>query len=200
MEGDRRHTQLEVLSPERLAEVVERYPWYGAAHMEVCVRMARSGGEALGARAFTDAALFVGDRAWLSALSSGEEVPDYSDRDKDRLLGATLSRGSVRVAGGDYFSQADYDRVRDSVPTPFFAGRGAAPAKGGDDPAQAPSGVAAGSAQDLAEGFATETMARILLEQGQREEARRVYARLALDFPEKKAYFAAILEALDRTT
>ena len=49
---------------------------------------------------------------------------------------------------------------------------------------------------DIAERFATETLARIFAEQGRLEEARRIYSRLILEFPEKSAYFASLIDQL----
>jgi hypothetical protein len=50
---------------------------------------------------------------------------------------------------------------------------------------------------DIAERFATETLAEIFAEQGCIEEARRIYSRLILDNPEKSAYFASLIDKLN---
>ena len=58
--------------------------------------------------------------------------------------------------------------------------------------------AAAAEAQtsSVADRFATETLARIFAEQGRPEEARRIYSRLILEFPEKSAYFATLIDSL----
>ena len=46
-------------------------------------------------------------------------------------------------------------------------------------------------------GFCTETLAWIYAGQGYREEAKKIYSRLMLRYPEKSAYFASLIEKLD---
>ena len=45
--------------------------------------------------------------------------------------------------------------------------------------------------------FCTEPMAQIYAEQGYLEQAKHIYSRLLLKFPEKSAYFAALIERLN---
>jgi len=47
--------------------------------------------------------------------------------------------------------------------------------------------------------FVTETLARIYAKQGNHHKAIRAYQKLSLKFPEKTAYFAALIEELKRT-
>lgn len=47
--------------------------------------------------------------------------------------------------------------------------------------------------------FITETLARIYAKQGNHSKAIRAYQKLSLKFPEKTAYFAALIEELKRT-
>ena len=46
-------------------------------------------------------------------------------------------------------------------------------------------------------GLCTETLAWIYAEQGYREEAKKIYSRLMLRYPEKITYFASLIEKLD---
>ena len=46
--------------------------------------------------------------------------------------------------------------------------------------------------------FCTETLAQIYADQGYPEQARQIYSRLSLRFPEKSAYFAALIEKLKK--
>ena len=46
--------------------------------------------------------------------------------------------------------------------------------------------------------FCTETLAGIYAEQGYFDQAKRIYSKLILAFPEKSAYFASLIEKLDK--
>lgn len=61
-----------------------------------------------------------------------------------------------------------------------------------------PVNMAKKSVQDSDE-FVTETLARIYAKQGNHSKAIRAYQKLSLKFPEKTAYFAALIEELKRT-
>jgi hypothetical protein len=91
------------------------------------------------------------------------------------------------VVGGDFFSQAQYNNVRrgdDSIFTRFAVKT--RPDGSRDDR----------TGSDIADRYATETLAEIFAEQGCIEEARRIYSRLILDNPEKSAYFASLIDKL----
>ena len=46
------------------------------------------------------------------------------------------------------------------------------------------------------DGFCTETLARIYIDQGYYEQAKNIYSKLLLRYPEKNAYFAALIQKL----
>ena len=90
--------------------------------------------------------------------------------------------------GGDYFSHAQYKdvgRADDNIFTRFAV-------KVKSDAAKDER-----TGNDIADRYATETLAEIFAEQGCVEEARRIYSRLILENPEKSAYFAALIDKLD---
>lgn len=188
---------LKSLSLDSLAGVVNLYPWFSAARKELCVRMNMMGGESWGLSQYADAALYLPSRKMVAALvgSSGKE--DCSDEDVERLLKSYISErreenaGSskkeggrkVYVVGGDYFSQAQYDRVKGDTGFRFVAGDAA--------------GVAAETAENgTGLNFYTETLAQIYAEQGYYEQAIEIYSKLILAYPEKNIYFAALIERL----
>ena len=190
------YINIHTLLLDELVGVVNLYPWYGAARVELCRRMAGMG-EDWGEEQFAAQALYVPDRSKISSLIRKGRSADCSDKDLQMLLNSYLEPAApvqeeearpVRVVGGDYFSQAQYDKVRRSGDNIFsrFA------AKTRPDNA---SGEEGGS--EMAERFATETLARIFAEQGRTEEARRIYSRLILEIPEKSAYFATLIDKLD---
>ena len=144
------------------------------------------------------AALYVGSRRILAALAHKGHKADYSDHQVRELLRAYIDEGvgevhdegqprRVIVVGGDYFSAQQYDSVRKDGDSDF-----AAMAKGGPDIPSASEGISPSEFTD----FCTETLAQIYADQGYPEQARQIYSRLSLRFPEKSAYFAALIEKL----
>ena len=191
------HIDLHTLPLDELVGVVNLYPWYGAAHIELCSRMSEVGGDDWGLEQFAGEALFVADRSKIAAILHRGRKGDYSDKDVQALLASYMgpapeetsaAEHQVRVVGGDYFSQSQYDNVRKSGDNIFTRFAAKARPEGSSD-------EEAGS--EMADRFATETLARIFAEQGRPEEARRIYSRLVLDIPEKSAYFASLIDELD---
>ncbi len=180
---------------DELAGVVNLYPWYGAARKEMCRRTAGMVGKGGGTAEYAAAALYVGDRRKIYDMVRTGRGEDYSDRDVDRLLKSYIGPESsgeagdarVRVVGGDYFSQAQYENVRrdeDNVFTRFaFKARSESPEKT--------------AALDADDAFCTETLAQIYAEQGYYGQARNIYSRLRLNFPEKSAYFASLVQRME---
>ena len=183
------------LTLDELAGVVNLYPWYGAARVEMCRRMLSDG---WGEGEIAPHALFVPDRSKLSSIVRSTVPVDCTDKDVKAILASFMApkpvdeipseEHSVRVVGGDYFSQAQYDNVKEQKDNIFtkFAFKAA---RNADEPDEGTS--------DMAERFATETLARIFAEQGRTEEARRIYSRLVLEIPEKSAYFASLIDNLE---
>ena len=102
---------------EELSGVVSLYPWYAGARMELCRRMADAG--ALSEREVAETALHLGDRKTVSALLRNGRNVDCSDRDTRRLVESFIPDPAPQapapryvVAGGDYFSQDQYETVR----------------------------------------------------------------------------------------
>ena len=94
----------------------------------------------------------------------------------------------VHMVGGDYFSKAQYQgvgRADDNIFTRFAVKIKSDGVK--DDK----------TGSDIADRYATATLAEIFAEQGCVEEARRIYSRLILENPEKSAYFAALIDKLN---
>ena len=190
------HMDIHTLTLDELAGVVNLYPWYGAARVELCRRMQETGGDAWGEQQYALEALYVADRRKIADLSRRGREADYSDKDVQAILSSfmtppqadTAQEHQVRVVGGDYFSQSQYDNVRRGEDNIFtrFASKGR--------PEEDQEG---GAGSEIADRFATETLAKIFAEQGRPEEARRIYSRLVLDIPEKSAYFASLIDELN---
>ena len=143
-------------------------------------------------------ALYIGDRRQVAALLRAGNKARYADKDVERILRSYIAPApaaeaagkpgrEVHVVGGDYFSQAQYKgvgRADDNIFTRFAVKIKSDGAK--DDK----------TGSDIADRYATETLAEIFAEQGCVEEARRIYSRLILENPEKSAYFAALIDKL----
>lgn len=190
------YIDLKKLNLDELAGVVSLYPWYGAARVELCRRMSRMGGESWGKADYAAAALYVRSRRVIGDLFSGGKGGDGSDRKVSGVIKTYIREPEpqapqerrVHVVGGDFFSQAQYDKVRsssDNVFTRFaFKARSEAPEKTADF--------------DVSEEFCTETLAKIYAEQGYYEQAKRIYSKLLLNFPEKNAYFASLIGEIEQ--
>ena len=194
------YIDIKKLSLDELAGVVNLYPWFGGARKELCERMSRMGGDSWGNAQYADAAMYIGSRGKLSGLMRSVKKEDWTDADVERLLESYISakesvavspeqsgRRKVYAGVGDYFSQDDYDQVRRADDNVFS--RYAAKARQGKTETED-----AGSQEfDLY----TETLAGIYLEQGYPEQAKRIYSKLILAYPEKSAYFAALIQKID---
>lgn len=189
---------LKTLTIDELTGVVNLYPWYGGARKELCLRMASSGGEGWGGEQFADAAMYVVDRRIIYDIFRKEKESDWSDRDMEKIVRSYIQEEpsssdsgkegerSVRVVGGDYFSQAQYDSVKRSDDNVFS--RFAANVKSERE---------SSGSESLDGIFCTETLAQIYAEQGYYSQAKKIYSRLLLNFPEKNAYFASLINKLE---
>ena len=190
------HISLQSLTLDELTGVVNLYPWYAAARMELCKRMFALGPDAWTEEEFAAQALYVADRGWFSTLVRSGAKGDFADAEAQKVLASLLEtpaeadKHAVRVVGGDYFSQAQYDKVKDGGGDGIFSRMALQ--------SRAESVVETGEETEIADRFTTETLAQIFVEQGLYEEAKRIYSRLILEIPEKSAYFASLIEKLDQ--
>ena len=198
----RQYIDLESLTLDELAGVVNLYPWFANARREFCLRLAATGNEESALSVLADSALYVPAGKILSAVRKGKTVADCSDKDLDTILKSYIAGGDagrnntggqhsrkVLVVGGDYFSQEEYDRIKksgDAVQVPQFTARQEGP---GPEPDS--------REEEAPLEFYTETLARIYAEQGYPEQARKIYSKLILAYPEKNAYFAALIRELE---
>ena len=190
---------IHTLNLDELVGVVNLYPWYSGARLELCRRMSRMG-DTWDDEQYAPEALYLPDRGLLVKLLKRTREANYSDKDVQELLASYLEPSApetsepahqVHVVGGDYFSQAQYDNVKKGTDNIFS--RFAVQVR-----SEAP--VPEEDLSPVADRFATETLARIFAEQGRPEEAKRIYSRLILDIPEKSAYFASLIDSLESET
>ncbi len=185
------------LTLDELVGVVSLYPWFGGARKELCKRM-RNMGEGWDVAQYADAAMYVSAREKISDVMRSGAKGDWSDADVEKLIKSYLSEKQqvqentesrkVYAGVGDYFSQEDYDNVRTSDDNVFS--RYAAKARK-EKPEQSSTDVV----EDI--GFYTETLAQIYAEQGYYSQAKKIYSKLILAYPEKSAYFATLIQKID---
>ena len=192
------------LNVNELMGVINSYPWYGVARKEMCVRMSQMG--AWSDAQYAEASLYIGSRKIVSDMVRSGRKEDYADSDVQALLKSVLEdspepqeaaipeepeirdeepRRQIFIIGGDYFSRSQYDNVRregDGVFSSF---------------AQKESNLEFEEYEPENSDFCTETLAQIYAEQGYPQEAKDIYSKLILRYPEKSAYFAALIENID---
>ena len=190
------------LNLDELLGVVSIYPWYAGARTELCRRMASAG--TLSEQQLSQAAVYLCSRRILSDMV--RHKADYADSAVSALVKSVMTEEAesaetaqetapkdtaqaearrIFVVGGDYFSSSQYKEVRHADDNIF-------------------SGFATSEREELngellEEGFdfCTETLAQIYAEQGYTEEAKQIYSKLSLRYPEKSVYFASLIEKLD---
>ena len=199
MDGGKK-MNLGALTMDELTGVINRYPWFGAARKELCVRMSKVGGSEWGKAQYSDAAMYVASRTLISDIVRSIVKEDYSDKDVEHLIKEYIKSPqsnsqpapvpytrTVRVAGGDFFSAEQYASVRKDEDNVFSNFK--------SDHYDEPDGR---QWEDPEGGFCTETLAAIYADQGYFVEAKKIYSRLILRYPEKSAYFASLIEKLQQ--
>ena len=180
------------LNLEELTGVVELYPWYGGALKELCVRMKEM--DALSDSLLAQASLHICSRRILfdlmheKALTSDHTMKAEAPGQSSATVTASENRAqTIFVAGGDYFSQSQYRDVKKADDNIFSSFASKALEEGYTE--QNP--------QDISD-LCTETLAQIYLEQGYFAEAKEIYSKLSLRYPEKSVYFASLIEEIDK--
>ena len=185
------------LTIDELMGIINLYPWFGAARFELCSRMAAMEDAEVSEEQFAAASLYLPSRKKLadkvrrvksSALTDvavEDIIRSYVSAEREK---ETVSQPKRRVyaGAGDYFSQEEYDQARHEEDNVFS--RYAAKAR--KDKAEQPH-------SEPVFDFFTETLAQIYAEQGYYEQAKDIYSKLILAYPEKNAYFAALIQKLD---
>ena len=183
------------LDLSELLGVVNLYPWFGYARMELCRRMGKAGG--LEKRQVSDAAIYVADKRKLAGILRSSDSMNWEDAELEKLLRSYIAEDSTESAEmrgkrkvyagvGDYFTQDDYDQVRQSDDNVFsrYAAKARQDRSDSDN-------------IDVEFDLYTETLAQIYAEQGYYEQAKRIYSKLILAYPEKSAYFASLIQKMN---
>lgn len=183
---------IKALTLDELSGIVNLYPWFGGARAELCRRMASLGDNVWGDEEYGAAALYFPERRIAYALARSGRKMGYSDSRVGELLKRYFEpqKETAQAEGyrgvGDYFSLESYRQVRrgeDSVFSTF--------AKNGSGAEYVP--------EEEFTDFCTETLAEVYLEQGYPDNAREIYSKLSLRYPEKSAYFAGLIEKIEKS-
>ena len=177
------------LNLEELNGVVSIYPWYGGARKELCRRMSELGEGALSDESYAEAALYVGSRRIIYDLVRKGKVTDYADKNMKGLIQSNFNKPAkpgIILAGGDFFSQEAYNNVRNAGDD-IFSSFAKKAREGGYENIEP---------EDSTE-FCTETLAEIYLDQQYYEQAKEIYSKLSLRYPEKSVYFASLIEKIN---
>ncbi|MBP9998614.1 MAG: hypothetical protein KBS67_05155 [Bacteroidales bacterium] len=176
------------LNLEELSGVISMHPWYAGARRELCARMARNG--ALSDILIGESAMYMGSTKVLSDLLRQETDVDYTDTSAPEAVEKEETREqgpTIFVVGGDYFSQKDYEKVKEPEDNIFSKFATKAYEGGYIEPLSEDN-----------EGIYTETMAQIYLEQDYPEQAKEIYNKLILRYPEKSVYFANLIDEINK--
>ena len=192
MEG---YIDLKRLNLEELVGVVNLYPWFAGARKEICTRLSAAGDDALKTGQVADSAMHLPSRKILSDMMRKTGRCNLADSDVGSLIKSYVSRKDnepkrrVYAGAGDYFSQEEYDHARKEGDNVFS--RYASKSRR-DNAEYTPEPVV-----DQEFDIFTETLAQIYAEQGYYEQAKDIYSKLILAYPEKNAYFAALIQKMD---
>lgn len=174
---------LQTLDLEELSGVVNIYPWYAGARVELCRRMAELGEESWDKSKYASQALYVPYRKRIydimrSRKPKKETAPAPSPKPAKQIY----------VIGGDYYSADQYAQARKSEDNMFadFMSN-----------ALKQSGEALQFEVEECKDFYTEELAKIYLDQGYPQKAIEIYSQLSLRFPEKSVYFASLIEKIE---
>ena len=189
--------RLDSLNMEELAGVVSIYPWYAGAREEMCRRMAAMGADVWSEERFAEYALYMESRKTVyDMLKAGKQAAAYADgaipEPPAEEKSAPAVVREILMVGGDYFSKEEYARVHEASDDLIASSCGV--------PREQKTDENYGENLPLADYLYTETLASIYAEQGYFEQAKEIYSKLGLRYPEKNAYFAALIEKIENKT
>lgn len=192
-------THIKDFTPEQLEAVVEEYPWFSYARELMLVKLADIGDEVFETQ-LRNSAIFLHSREHLYLVIE-ERKRRKKEEEKKEIAGnrevAKIPAVRYVVAGGDYFSSADFEELEKDE-KPVGEEKAGNEVNAGSIKAESSESSEAGESSvdfDNPE-FCTETLGEIYAQQGYYEQAIEIFSRLSLLYPQKSAYFAALIREM----
>ena len=185
---------LSSLSEAELEQTIKAYPWFAAAHRELFLRRVQ-GNKSQAEEAAAQAALFVPSRTTLYREAFCKEAEEESAA--PQAAPARQPKPRYLMAGGDYFSRSDFEDLEKSGQS-FSFNKIQLLKEEDEEPEEVQAKPVAEPAEEPKPAeTCTETLARIYCLQGHFDRAIEVYNKLILLYPEKSAYFAALIDKIE---
>ncbi len=184
-----------------LEDYIAQYPWFSTGYLELYRSMCSVDKE-MSESFLGKAASYVWSRERLYRIYMKRDEPHNTcevEEIKDAPFVIPAQDAGFILAGGDYYSSKDFERIELDTSKPLDSFIAEKPsllrtAISGRTPKTIPEEeiIIDDSFEDAT--FFTETLASIYAEQGHYKRALDIYAKLILLFPEKSAYFATLVK------
>ncbi len=207
--------------------IVKQYPWFSYARHILLLRLAAIG-EEIFEEQLASSAIFLSSRSVLYKRLYQKDKPEESELQVPQALEPLLKskepeeespidaqeifspyaeddspeerrKSKYIVAGGDFFSKEEYVEIEEAEgeekkleDSPFFRPEQPGPVR--SSMLREDGRV---NFDDLA--FFTETLGKVYSDQGCYDEAESVFSKLILLYPQKSAYFAALINQVRRS-
>ena len=215
------YTNIEQFTPQQLEDIVREYPWFSYARELMLVKLAALSREIFDTE-LRHSAIFLSSRERLyqkvQNLKTAQQkpaeiivVPEPKTEDvkaaaaeaveeakKAQSGGAEQAKIKYIAVGGDYFSREDFEELeKEEGSLPSEAPRLASIPRGPAEmiPKDLSGTIGADGKVNFNDPeFYTETLGQVYAQQGYYEQAIEVFSKLILLYPQKSAYFAALVK------
>lgn len=205
MEVEEKNKKLSSMDVMELESLIKESPWYSYARQILLEKLYRIDKEAF-TQKLKECAVFLASRSTLYRNINNPDrdfaeeetiVLDASEKTEnvtpEEEIVEEAPRRKVIVAGGDFFSKEDLKSIAPEDDMELKL-RNSPFVKKQADKSTVIDSEGKVNFDDLA--FCTETLGHIYAQQGYNEQAIEVFSKLILLYPQKSAYFAALVNDL----